>query len=247
MEAFHKGGDSQSPDPSGSCRENFISALNGITRHLRSLADIGCEGFDCSKKNLNKMNAWGGSQFSSDETLEEIHTDIDGCRRCTLSESRNHIVFGVGNPKARLVFIGEGPGDEEDQKGEPFVGAAGRLLTKIIQAINLKREDVYICHIVKCRPPRNRNPFPDEIKTCLPFLRRQISAIEPEIICTLGSVAVQSLLDIREPISKVRGNLYKYHNITVIPTFHPAYLLRNPEKKRDVWEDMKKLMDLQGG
>ncbi|MFQ5486708.1 MAG: uracil-DNA glycosylase [Desulfobacterales bacterium] len=245
MTAFHKEGDSQPRDPSGSCKENFIAALDGITRHLRSLADIGCEGLDCSAENLKRINAWGCSAFSSVETLEEIYTDIDDCRRCKLSESRNHIVFGAGNPKARLVFIGEGPGYDEDQKGEPFVGAAGRLLTKIIQAIKLKREDVYICNIVKCRPPRNRNPLPDEIKACFPFLRRQISAIEPEVICTLGSVAVQSLLDIREPISKVRGNLYKYHNITVIPTFHPAYLLRNPEKKRDVWEDMKKLMDLQ--
>ncbi len=245
MTAFHKGGDSLPPDPSGSCRANFIAALDGITRHLRSLTDMGCEGLDCSAENLKRINTWGCSTFSSGETLEEIYTDIDDCRRCKLSESRNRIVFGVGDPKARLVFIGEGPGYDEDQKGEPFVGAAGRLLTKIIRAINLRREDVYICNIVKCRPPRNRNPLPEEIKTCLPFLKRQISAIEPEFICTLGSVAVQSLLDIRDPISKLRGNLYKYHNITVMPTFHPAYLLRNPGKKRDVWEDMKKLMELQ--
>ncbi|MAF32427.1 MAG: uracil-DNA glycosylase [Desulfobacter sp.] len=206
---------------------------------------MGCEGFDCSAENLERINAWGSSVISFDETLEEIYTDIDDCRRCKLSESRNHIVFGVGDPKARLVFIGEGPGYDEDQKGEPFVGAAGRLLNKIIQAMNLRREDVYICNIVKCRPPGNRNPLPGEIKTCIPFLKRQIAAIHPEFICTLGSVAVQSLLNIRDPVSKLRGNLYQYHNMTVIPTFHPAYLLRNPEKKRDVWEDMKKLMELQ--
>jgi DNA polymerase len=245
MAAFHKGGDSQPPDPSGIYRENFIAALDGVTRHLRSLTAMGCEGFDCSAENLERINAWGSSVISLDETLEEIYTDIDDCRRCKLSESRNHIVFGVGDPKARLVFIGEGPGYDEDQKGEPFVGAAGRLLNKIIQAMNLRREDVYLCNIVKCRPPGNRNPLPDEIKTCIPFLKRQIAAIHPEFICTLGSVAVQSLLNIRDPVSKLRGNLYQYHNMTVIPTFHPAYLLRNPEKKRDVWEDMKQLMELQ--
>ena len=226
-------------------RENFIVALDGVIRHLRSLADMGCEGFDCSAESLERINGWGSRVSSSIESLDEIYTDIDDCRQCKLSERRNHIVFGVGDPKARLVFIGEGPGYDEDKKGEPFVGAAGRLLNKIIQAMNLSREDVYISNIVKCRPPGNRNPLPDEIKTCLPFLKRQIAAIQPEFICTLGSVAVQSLLNIREPISKLRGNLYKYNDITVIPTFHPAYLLRNPEKKRDVWEDMKKLMELQ--
>ena len=245
MAVFHKEGDSRAHEASGIYRENFISALDGVSRHLRFLADMGCEGFDCSPESLEWINNWGSSVISSNESLEEIYTDIGDCRRCKLSESRNHIVFGVGDPKASLIFIGEGPGYDEDKKGEPFVGAAGRLLNKIIQAMHLSREDVYICNIVKCRPPGNRNPLPDEIKTCLPFLKRQIAAIQPKFICTLGSVAVQSLLNIRDPISKMRGNLYKYQKITVIPTFHPAYLLRNPEKKRDVWEDMKKLMELQ--
>ncbi len=138
------------------------------------------------------------------------------------------------------------PGYEEDQTGRPFIGAAGQLLTKIIQAIKLTREQVYICNIIKCRPPKNRNPLPDEIKACLPFLQRQIAVLKPDFICALGTFAAQTLLKTKEPISRLRGNFHKYSGIRVLPTYHPAYLLRNPDKKRDVWEDMKMLMNEMG-
>jgi DNA polymerase len=151
-------------------------------------------------------------------------------------------VLGEGDLRARLVFVGEGPGYEEDRQGRPFVGAAGQLLTKIIQAMNLRREDVYICNIIKCRPPGNRNPKPAEIKACKPFLVRQLRVIGPEIICALGTFAAQTLLKSDTPISRLRGNFFDFMGIRILPTYHPAYLLRNPDKKRDVWEDMKKLM-----
>ena len=164
------------------------------------------------------------------------------CQRCRLAKDRKNIVFGSGSPSAKLLFVGEGPGFEEDQQGEPFVGAAGQLLTKIIEAIHLHRAEVYICNIVKCRPPQNRNPQPDEIKTCFQFLNRQIAAIRPDFICALGSIAAQTLLNTAVPISRLRGRFHEYKGIKLLPTYHPAYLLRNSEKKRDVWEDMKVLM-----
>lgn len=176
------------------------------------------------------------------ESLNDIRIDLGDCRRCVLCEKRTHIVFGEGDPHARLVFVGEAPGYDEDQQGTPFVGEAGQLLTRIIQSIHLTREQVYICNVIKCRPPGNRNPEPLEIKTCSPFLNRQIQAIRPEFICTLGKFATQTLLKQEIPISKLRGQFYDYHGIRLIPTFHPAYLLRNPDKKREVWEDMKLLM-----
>jgi len=159
-----------------------------------------------------------------------------------LAAGRSHIVFGEGNPRAKLVFVGEGPGFEEDQQGRPFVGAAGQLLTKIIEAIHLTRGQVYICNIVKCRPPGNRTPLADEIETCAPFVERQIAAIKPDFICTLGGVAAQRILRTTEPISRLRGRFQDYNGIRVLPTYHPAYLLRNADKKRDVWEDMKLLI-----
>jgi DNA polymerase len=171
-----------------------------------------------------------------------VRVDLGECRRCVLCRFRKHIVFGAGDPHARLVFVGEGPGRDEDLQGEPFVGAAGELLTRIIQAIKLTREQVYIGNIVKCRPPNNRNPHPEEIDACRPFLERQLAAIQPEFIVALGKVAAQSLLGTQQPISRLRGRFHDYHGIRLLPTYHPAYLLRNPEKKRDVWEDMKLLM-----
>ena len=217
-----------------------------INTSLQFLAEAGWEGFDCSKENLKKIEKWGGENITSPETLEEIRLDLGDCQRCRLSKQRKHIVFGSGDPDARLVFVGEGPGYDEDQKGEPFVGAAGRLLTKIIEAMNLTRERVYICNIIKCRPPGNRNPMSDEIRTCFPFLKRQILAINPEFICALGTFAAQTLLETKIPISKLKGQFHNYMGIKVLPTYHPAYLLRNPVKKRDVWEDMKKLMEALG-
>jgi DNA polymerase len=164
------------------------------------------------------------------------------CNRCKLHGlGRKQIVFGVGNPTADLMFVGEAPGADEDEQGEPFVGRAGQLLTKIIEAIGLKREDVYIANVIKCRPPGNRNPEPDEVERCQPFLFRQIDAIKPKVIVALGKFAAQALLQTTEPITRIRGRESKYRGATLIPTFHPAYLLRNPSSKREVWEDMKKV------
>jgi uracil-DNA glycosylase family 4 len=164
------------------------------------------------------------------------------CTRCKLHTfGRKQVVFGVGNPDAGLMFVGEAPGADEDQQGEPFVGRAGQLLTKIIEAIGLKREDVYIANVIKCRPPGNRNPELDEVEQCEPFLFRQIDAIKPKVIVALGKFAAQSLLKTTDPITRLRGRTFTYRGASLIPTFHPAYLLRNPSSKREVWEDMKKV------
>jgi DNA polymerase len=163
------------------------------------------------------------------------------CQRCKLHTlGRKQVVFGVGNPNADLMFVGEAPGADEDEQGEPFVGRAGQLLTKIIEAIGLTRDDVYIANVIKCRPPGNRNPEPDEVDSCQPFLFRQIDAIKPKVIVALGKFAAQSLLQTTDPITRLRGRAFTYRGATLIPTFHPAYLLRNPSSKREVWEDMKK-------
>jgi uracil-DNA glycosylase len=180
---------------------------------------------------------------SSDPSLEAIRDEIGDCTRCKLHEHRRTIVFGEGNPLARLVFVGEGPGADEDASGRPFVGRAGQLLDKIIVAIGLKREDVYIANIVKCRPPGNRTPERDEVDTCEPFLLRQLAFIRPDVIVALGSPAFQCLLRTREPITRARGEWREWNGIKVMPTFHPAFLLRSPDKKREVWEDMKKVRD----
>ena len=179
----------------------------------------------------------------NDSSLDAIREDIGDCRRCKLCEHRRTIVFGEGNPHARLVFVGEGPGAEEDATGRPFVGRAGQLLDKIIEAIGLKREEVYIANIVKCRPPGNRVPERDEVETCEPFLFRQLACIRPQVIVALGSPAFQCLLRTREPITRARGVWREWNGIKVMPTFHPAFLLRSPDKKREVWEDMKKVRD----
>lgn len=176
------------------------------------------------------------------ETLEAIREDLGDCRRCGLAGTRTRLVYGVGNPQARLVLVGEAPGREEDLKGEPFVGEAGRLLDKILAAMGMRREEIYICNVLKCRPPNNRDPQPDEVATCEAFLVRQIAAIRPQVIVGLGRFAVQSLLKSRVPIGQLRGEWQSYQGIPLMPTYHPAYLLRNPEGKRDVWEDMKAVL-----
>ena len=175
-------------------------------------------------------------------SLEDLREDIGDCRRCKLYQDRTTLVFGEGSSKARLVFVGEGPGREEDQVGRPFVGEAGRLLTKIIEAMGLSRESVYICNVVKCRPPKNRDPDGDEIESCLPFLKRQISLIQPDVICALGRVAAQALLGKEFRITRERGKWHSFMDIPMMPTFHPAYLLRNPTAKREVWEDIQEIM-----
>ncbi len=180
------------------------------------------------------------------DSLERIRADIGDCTRCRLCEARNKIVFGVGNPKADLVFVGEGPGRDEDAQGEPFVGRAGKLLTDMIKAMSLERSDVYICNVVKCRPPENRTPEHDEIATCSPFLLRQLECIRPKIIVCLGNVAAQSLLGTNKSISHFRGQWFDFRGSRLIATYHPAYLLRNPAAKSDVWTDLKKVMAVLG-
>lgn len=175
--------------------------------------------------------------------LAAVREEIGECTRCKLHKGRKNIVFGEGDPNAALVFVGEGPGQEEDLQGRPFVGAAGQLLTDIIvKGMQLKREDVYICNIVKCRPPGNRNPEPDEVEACEPFLIKQLRAINPQIIIGLGNVAVKTLLKTKEGITSLRGNWKTYQNIPLMPTFHPAYLLRTPSDKKLVWDDIKKVI-----
>jgi DNA polymerase len=173
------------------------------------------------------------------ESLDAVRADLGDCRRCKLSNGRTHIVFGVGDPHAKLMFVGEGPGRDEDLKGEPFVGRAGQLLTK---GMKMQRADVYIANVIKCRPPENRNPEPDEIAACQPFLLRQIDLINPKVVVALGTFAAQTLLGLRTPISRLRGHWYDYRGIKLMPTLHPAYLLRNPNDKRLVWEDIKMVM-----
>jgi uracil-DNA glycosylase family 4 len=179
-------------------------------------------------------------------TLEQLREEMGDCRRCQLSEGRTNIVFGVGNPHADLVFVGEAPGRDEDIQGEPFVGQAGQLLTRIISAMGLSREDVYICNVIKCRPPDNRDPLPSEIEMCEPFLKGQLRVIKPRAICALGSFASQTLLKSEVRISRLRGQFRDYNGIPLMPTYHPSFLLRNPHAKREVWEDIKKLMELLG-
>ena len=180
---------------------------------------------------------------SAEHALAAVRADVgDDCSRCKLHAlGRSRIVFGVGNPNADLMFVGEAPGADEDLQGEPFVGRAGQLLTKIIEAINLARQDVYIANVINCRPPGNRNPEPDEVERCEPFLFRQIDIIKPRVVVALGKFAAQSLLRTNEPITRLRGREYKYRDAILMPTYHPAYLLRNPSSKREVWEDMKRV------
>jgi len=179
----------------------------------------------------------------AEESLDAIRADLGDCRRCKLAPGRRHLVFGSGNSRAELMFVGEAPGADEDAQGLPFVGRAGQLLTKIIEAIGMRREDVYICNILKCRPPGNRNPETDEIAACESFLFRQIASVKPKVICALGAFGAQTLLGTTEPIGRLRGNLIDYRGAKLMATFHPAYLLRNPIEKRKVWDDMRIVKD----
>ena len=190
----------------------------------------------------DSVGAASGERRSKAERLADGARRVAACVSCRLHEERTKTVYGVGNPDAALMFIGEGPGREEDLKGEPFVGRAGQLLTKIIEAMGLRRPDVYIANIVKCRPPENRAPLPDETATCHPFLDEQIEIIDPKIIVTLGSPSTHVILQEKTPITQARGRFREWRGRLVMPTFHPAFLLRNPPKKREVWEDMQKVM-----
>ncbi len=244
----------------------LAGTIDQLRATLEQMARWGCTGFDCPAETLEIVQGWnttgqsrrpshpsspapaadapspGDRPADGAQTLERIRKDLGDCRRCGLADGRTQIVYGEGSPGARLVFVGEGPGLEEDRSGRPFVGPAGQLLTKIIQAMKLTREEVYICNVIKCRPPGNRDPLPDEIASCRPFLIRQLAAINPEVVCTLGSHAAHALLNTSTPISGLRGRFQTLGTLKVMPTYHPAYLLRHPDRKREVWEDMKKIM-----
>jgi DNA polymerase len=237
-----------------------------IAEHLRFYADLGVDGVSTDPKwrnnpetDLGRRTSDVGSRTSDVDTLRVARSAADllaavksdlgaDCTRCKLHTlGRKQVVFGVGNPDANLMFVGEAPGADEDLQGIPFVGRAGQLLTKMIEAINLRREDVYIANVIKCRPPGNRNPEPDEIAQCEPFLFQQIAAIQPKVIVALGSFAAKTLLRSDESISRLRGRIYDFHGARLIPTFHPSFLLRSPDRKRDAWEDLKKARALLTG
>ena len=212
------------------------------------------EGLNLVKTEIRTTNETGSlslfeSELSrdSDDSLEKIREDIGDCQRCKLCSTRTNIVFGSGNPQARLVFVGEAPGADEDAQGLPFVGRAGQLLTRIIESIGLTRQDVYICNVIKCRPPNNRFPERDEITACYPFIIRQLEVISPKVICCLGAAAAQTILKTKSSVGWIRGRFQDYRGAKLIVTYHPAYLLRNPDAKRVVWEDMKKIKALLSG
>ncbi|MGH9203237.1 MAG: uracil-DNA glycosylase [Vicinamibacterales bacterium] len=217
-----------------------------LSEHLRFYSQLGVTGISRDPAWRQRGDAPKELSSPATESLLDIKTEIGpDCTRCKLCTlGRRQVVFGVGSPHARLMFVGEGPGEDEDRQGEPFVGRAGQLLTKIIEAIGLTRDQVYIANVIKCRPPGNRNPEPDEVAECEPFLFRQIAAIKPTVIVPLGKFAAQSLLETTDPITRLRGREFQYRGASLIPTFHPAYLLRNPSAKREVWEDMKKVRAL---
>jgi DNA polymerase len=206
------------------------------------LSDLGLESQKRDSPAAGKEQQNLETNAALQENLDTIRTDLGDCRRCGLAASRTELVYGVGNPNARLLLVGEAPGREEDAKGEPFVGEAGRLLDKILLAMGMQREEVYICNVLKCRPPNNRDPQPEEVATCEAFLIRQVAAIRPQVIVGLGRFAVHCLLKTKAPISRLRGEWQNYQGIPMMPTYHPAYLLRNPDGKRDVWEDMKEVL-----
>jgi uracil-DNA glycosylase family 4 len=233
-----------------------------LAEHLRFYQELGVNGVNKDARwrsrpsNANSQLPNANSQLSNANpqvptgrvlTLQEIREEIGDCTRCKLATlGRRQVVFGVGNPDADLMFVGEAPGADEDIQGEPFVGRAGQLLTKMIQAMGFAREEVYIANVVKCRPPENRNPEPDEIETCEPFLFQQIETIKPRVIIALGAFAAKTLLRTQEPISRLRGRVFDYHGAQLVPTFHPSFLLRSPGQKKFAWDDLKKALALMG-
>ncbi len=216
-----------------------VSKVSEVIDHYKSYLDylkgMGIEALPTAKRPEENETR------SCSLTLKNVREELGDCKRCKLHQTRRTIVFGEGNEKAQLMFVGEGPGYDEDVQGRPFVGKAGQLLTRIIQSIDLERDEVYIANIVKCRPPQNRTPEADEILVCRPFLLKQIEVIRPKLICCLGAVAAQSLLQTADKITALRGRAFDFNGIRVIPTYHPAFLLRNPERKKEVWEDMKQI------
>lgn len=223
------------------------SGLDGIPAELLTAADSTLQPAAASEQGTENVKNKQNDTPEKHETLEQIRKSLGECQRCKLGATRKNLVFGVGNPEARLVFVGEGPGADEDKQGEPFVGDAGKMLNRIIAAMELKREDVYICNVVKCRPPQNRPPESDEIGSCSPFLLRQLRSVRPEAIVALGSSAAQALLQTKVPISKLRGKFHDFHGIPLMPTYHPSYLLRtggNSDSFWSVWDDMTQVLQL---
>ena len=211
-----------------------------VTHYLSMLKQSGIDYLTQTTSVQKESGVFLGKHSNPKETLMELRRQVLPCTKCKeLASKRTQVVFGSGNAKAKLVFVGEAPGHDEDIQGLPFVGRAGQLLTKIIESIQLKREDVFICNVLKCRPPGNRNPLPEEISNCEPYLLKQLETIRPKIVCALGTFAAQTLLKTTASISSLREKFHEFHGSKLICTFHPAYLLRNPEEKRKVWEDMK--------
>ncbi|RMG69308.1 MAG: uracil-DNA glycosylase, partial [Nitrospirae bacterium] len=215
-----------------------VSEIKLLVQYLSAL------GFDRLPIDVKETLCKDGHCLIKERALETLKAELKDCTRCRLSEKRNRIVFGEGNPEAELMFVGEAPGAEEDLQGRPFVGAAGQLLTRLIEKMGLKREMVYIANTIKCRPPGNRNPREDELSQCMPFLRKQIEIIRPKVIMTLGDVATRALLGDVGSISRVRGKIFYYQGIPVVPTFHPSYLLRNTKAKWLTWDDAQKVLGL---
>jgi uracil-DNA glycosylase len=223
--------------------------IESLRAYLEELQESGVDALPFAADGINAAHAEADDAVSIDsaprETLEEIRAELGDCCRCELGGSRKNLVFGVGNPHARIVFVGEAPGRDEDLKGEPFVGEAGQILTRLITRMGFTREDVYICNVLKCRPPSNRDPHTDEIEKCGPFMLRQVKAIGPEVIVALGAFAAHTLLQSTVPISKLRGKFHDYHGIPLMPTYHPSFLLRNrgnSEVYWTVWEDMTQVL-----
>ena len=240
----------------------MMDRLEQLKRHIEFLEELGVQGVrrDPTWRNRESVarealdSRLDGSRdqevrpsLSSVLLLGQIRDDLGDCERCKLYSGRTQLVFGVGDPSANLMFVGEAPGKDEDREGLPFVGRAGQLLTKIIASIGLSRDEVYIANVIKCRPPNNRNPEPDEVATCEPFLFRQVDAVRPKVVVALGAFAVRTLLASKLAISRLRGQVYDYRGAKLVPTFHPGFLLRNPERKRDVWEDMNTVRSLLAG
>ena len=221
-------------------RFQLLAAVKAMKSRLNGY-DKFTLGLDGTRRARVRKDAQQVPQSTAEE-LQKIKETMAECLLCRLGKTRRNLVFGDGNPQARIVFVGEAPGADEDEQGLPFVGRAGQLLTKIIEAMGMKRGEVYICNILKCRPPQNRNPLPEEIAACEPFLKRQLKSISPQIICALGTFAAKTLLRTEVPISVLRGRFHLYEGIKLMPTYHPAYLLRNPSAKKLVWEDVQLIM-----
>lgn len=224
---------------------DIIGAVRNYVTYLQQLGVTDLPLRLASKPQMSMVRE-GGSLASSLSPLAQLAAAVRDCQKCRLYQTRTQVVFGTGNPDADLVFVGEAPGRDEDRQGEPFVGAAGQLLTRIIQAMHLTRDQVYILNVIKCRPPNNRNPQPDEVAACRPILEAQLACLKPRVICALGTFAAQTLLQTDESISRLRGRFHNLGDIPVMPTYHPAYLLRNPQGKRAVWEDMQQIQHLLG-